>query len=317
MALPRQVADKIKEVEALEQQLSGEQPKPSAQPQEELKPEVETPEAELPEVEETPKVEEAPKAEEPKVNDEEDVAVWKQKYKTLKGMYDAEVPKLHSQVKELKGELEKVAATVKAREEAQPKNLVTDDDVENFGEDMVDFQRRVATEVASKYEAELAELRTKLDQVSSDAKQTVGETKFDAQLHRLVPDFDAINADPKWVAWLDEVDPILRAPRRTLAQQAFESGDAEGVAYYVDLFKSVNNVEPPKEKPNKELESQIQPNRTTSSATPKGAPKVYTSAQISQMFKKAATLSSTNRIEEANKLEAEIDAAYMENRVRG
>lgn len=331
MAIPRQVEAKLKELEEIEKQLQSEEAvvvqetteEPEAQEVvEDVQADTEVTEPEQePEVAEKESTEVKEKPEKP----EEDASVWKQKYKTLQGMYDKEVPRLHSEVKELKAELEKVTKSLETKkvETKAVEKLVTDEDVQNFGEDLIEVQRKVAKEVAAEYDAKLSAYEAqiaKLEETLGTTQSSVAETSFEARLHRLVPDFSAVNADPKWIAWLDEVDPVLRGPRRSVAEQAFQSGDAEGVAYYVNMFKDTLAPEPtPEEKPaKKELERQIQPSRKTASATPtsqKG--KTYTSAQISQMFKKAVALSSTGRVDEANKLEAEIDAAYMEGRVTG
>jgi len=130
-----------------------------------------------------------------------------------------------------------------------------------------------------------------------------------------VPDFEAVNADPKWIAWLQEVDPLLRGPRMSIAQEAFNKGDAEGVAHYVGMFKqTLKPVEPATDK-TEELERQIQPNRTTTAATPAPTGKTLSSKDIEKMFQKAALLGAQGKLDEARKLEAEIDQAYMENRV--
>lgn len=327
MALPRQVKKQIEEIEALEKQLQEtsespvdvsedtpvEEPKVvEAETKDEDPVVTELTEEEINATEEA----EAPKVE-PK-SDDDDAKVWEQRYKTLKGMYDKEVPKLHADLKELKKELDKSNKALETLKTAQEKRLVTDEDVENFGEDMVDFQRRVAQEVSAKYEAQIEMLQSELQDLKGETKRQVAETTFSSELHRLVPDFDEINADPKWIAWLDAEDPILRAPRRTVAQSAFESGDAEGVAYYVKMFREQNNVEPPKgDAPKKELERQIQPNRTASTKLTSTANKTYTNADITAMFKKAALLSSAGKIDAAKKLEAEIDSAYAQGRVVG
>jgi len=331
MALPRQVEAKLKELEAIEKQLQPEtETQETTEGQAEAVHKVEENAESVTEVtepEQEPEVVEAEpaKAEEEPQKPEEDAAVWRQKYKTLQGMYDKEVPRLHAEVKDLKAELSTLSAKLETKDEQkkQLESLVTDEDVQNFGEDLIEVQRKVAKEVAAEYDAKLQAYEAKiaaLEQNIGTTQSSVAESSFEAKLHRLVPDFDAVNTDPKWIAWLDEVDPVLRGPRRTVAEQAFTSGDAEGVAYYVDMFKKSMAPEPTPEveKPNKELERQIQPSRKASSATPtsqKG--KVYSANQIANMFKKAVTLSSTGRIEEANKLEAEIDAAYMEGRVSG
>jgi hypothetical protein len=102
----------------------------------------------------------------------------------------------------------------------------------------------------------------------------------------------------------------------TVAQDAFNKGDVAGVAHYVAMFKqTLAPVEPTKSK-TEELERQIQPNRTTTATNavqPTG--KILTNKDVEGMFQKAADLSARGKLEEARKLEAEIDLAYMENRV--
>jgi hypothetical protein len=65
-----------------------------------------------------------------------------------------------------------------------------------------------------------------------------------------------------------------------------------------------------------ELERQIQPTRSATGApqaSQKG--KVYTDSQVQSMYLKASQLASRGQHSEAQKLEAEIDAAFMEGRV--
>lgn len=309
MALPRQVEEQLKELEAIEKQLSDAQnPKPQEPAPEPTEPE---------KVEQQPEVK-PEKSVEPEVPEE----TWQQKYRTLKGMYDAEVPRLHSQVKELSLRMEQIqremATPKQEAKSATKEKLVTDADVQAFGEDLIEVQRKVAREVASEFRDELDTMRAENNKLREQLTATgnqVSEASFEQRLHRLVPDFQEINADPKWMAWLDEIDPFLRAPRKTVAQEAFNRGDAEGVAHYVGMFRGTKPVEQTNTKA-AELERQIQPNRSASSAnigSSKGA--TYTDAQIQKMFLKSATLASSGKLDEAQKLEAEIDAAYREKRV--
>jgi hypothetical protein len=319
MALPKQVEAQLKEIEALEKQLSeGQNPtapvEPAPEPTEPAEPSTQEP---VP----TEPVETTPKPVEPAPQDEK----WEQKYKTLKGMYDAEVPRLHQQLKELKAQMDSLqkAAEAKPVEPAKPakqEKLVTDEDVQAFGADLIEVQRKVAREVAMEFRADLDAMRAENEELRKQLAHTgsqVSEASFEQRLHRLVPDFDDVNLDPKWVEWLNEVDPLLRAPRKVVAQEAFNKGDAEGVAHYVKLFKqSIEPAEAPKSKAKTELERQIQPTRsaaTAQTASPKG--RIYTNADIQTMFNKAATLGAQGKLEEARKLEAEIDAAYMDGRV--
>ena len=317
MALPRQVEAQLRELEALEKQLADEQnPAPAVT---EPKP-TEPPQDPQPAPTEPKPVEPTPTPTEPVVAEEK----WEQKYKTLKGMYDAEVPRLHADMRDLKAQMDNLrkAAETKPVEPAKPKTaekLVTDADVEAFGSDLIEVQRKVAREVAAEFRGELDTMRAENEKLREQLTSTgtqVSEASFEQRLYRMVPDFEAVNVDPKWIAWLNEVDPLLRAPRSSVAQQAFNRGDAEGVAHYVAMFKkSVAPVEPTADKTN-ELELQIQPNRSATSTPPtsqKG--KVYTNADIEKMFRKATDLGIRGQTDAAKKLEAEIDAAFMEGRV--
>ena len=323
MALPKQVEAQLKALEELEKQLTqGTDPKPAdpapADPPADPKP-ADPPADPKPADPEPKPAEPTPAPAEPPVSEEK----WEQKYKTLKGMYDAEVPRLHADVRELKAQVESLRKASETKpvevKPAAPEKLVTDADVEAFGSDLIEVQRKVAREVAAEFRSELdamkAENQKLRDQLTATGTQ-VSEATFEQRLHRLVPDFQEVNVNPQWIEWLNEVDPLLRAPRKSVAQDAFNRGDAEAVAHYIGMFKqSITPVKPTKDV-TEELERQVQPNRTASSSAPvsqKG--KTYTTADIDKMFKQVAELGNRGKLDEAKKLEAEIDAAYMEGRV--
>ena len=330
MALPKQVERQIKELEDLELKLAADK-----QPKDE-------PDDAAPDLKVVP-VEPADQTDDPTLGDSQDVAEpkaekpddtdWKQKYKTLQGMYDAEVPRLHSQVKELTAELAKLDKVVKQQEVAREEQkaqlakaeavarLVTDDDVETFGEDLIEVQRKVAREVTAEFKAELDALKaenTKLRESVESAGTKAAEATFEQKLHRLVPDFDSVNTSKEWINWLNEVDPIIRAPRMTVAQDAYARGDADAVAHYVQLFKAAQTPEPAKVNPAKDVQRQIQPDRTASTANVSSQnSRIYSTAEIQSMFNKSIKLSNAGRVDEARKLEAEIDAAYQNGKVSG
>jgi hypothetical protein len=324
MALPKQVEAQLKELEKIEQQIADSQ-KPAADPapNPEPAPAEPTPEP-TPEPAEPKPVESKPEPTEPVVAEE----TWQQKYKTLKGMYDAEVPRLHADLRELKSQVDSLRKAAEAKpaepvKPATPEKLVTDADVEAFGSDLIEVQRKVAREVAAEFRGELDAMKAENDKLREQLTATgtqVSEASFEQRLHRLVPDFEAVNADPKWIEWLNEVDPLLRGPRMTVAQGAFNRGDAEGIAHYVSLFKATLAPATPAEPtPSKaeEIARQVQPTRSASSAAPVSQQgKVYTDMDIQKMFRRAIEMSAKGQNDEARKLEAEIDSAYKEGRVK-
>ena len=328
MALPRQVQAQLAEAEEIEKTLKAQkEPKDKAEEPEVSEDQTDT-EAEVsPEAKQEPKLVEVEPADTSPTDVEEET--FKQKYTTLQGKYDAEVPRLHQQLRELKAKLdsleqaeaEKKAEPTKAKEKV---SLVTDADRAEFGEELIDVQRRVAKEVASEYEDRFEQqnevIKKLQDQLAKTGNQ-VGEMSFAQRLSQLVPDFADVDKDERWVSWLNEHDAMLNGPRRMLAQQAFDKGDAEAVARYVKLWKQTI-AEPeadPRAGRQAELEKQVAPNRSANSVDTKKVGKdvkVYSEKEINRAWDRIRNLNTKGQYDEAAKLEAELTAAYIEGRVR-
>ena len=334
MALPKQVQKQLDEVEALEKQLEAQGEEVEAKPEVKKKKTSKKAKAEDTEVEvtddepiEEPVAVEATPADDSK---EEVSESFKQKYATLRGKYDAEVPRLHQQVKELTDQMNAIrheAEAAKKAEAEKPKekvSYVTDADREEYGDDLIDFQRRVAKEASQEYEdrfEQQAKVIEQLQQQISNTGSQVGEVGFTQKLNALVPGFDQLDNDERWVAWLNEYDPMTRGPRRDQAQSAFNSGDAEAVAHYVGLFReSINEpVANGKSDRQTELEKQVTPSRSASTVTNKSSSKdsrVYSEKELNNAWTKIRTLNTQGKYDDAEKLEAELTAAYMEGRVK-
>lgn len=329
MALPKQVQAQLAEVEELEKTLTA-QKEPKKKKAKE--PEVSEELPEDTEAEVTVEAEEAVEPEEAKPADTSPTDVadeFEQKYKTLRGKYDAEVPRLHQQVKDLQAKLTDLvkAQEEKPKEPTKPKekvSYVTDADRAEFGEELIDVQRRVAREVSQDYEDRFEQQEAIIAELQKQLKQTgsqVGEMSFAQKLTQLVPDFADVDKDERWVAWLNEYDPMVRGPRRDQAAAAFNAGDADAVAHYVKLWKSTLEPTVPQERKTRqaELEKQVAPNRTANSASTKSVGKdvkIYSEREITNAWNKIRSLNTRNMYDEASKLEAEITAAYLEGRVR-
>lgn len=321
MALPKQVQAQLAEVEELEKELALNEAKenkgeePTLEVVEDTKDEVKN---------EQPALEEVKPADDSKeVKDD-----FKQKYSTLRGKYDAEVPRLHQQVRDLTDQLQGIKNDMEAAKKVDSEtskeevSYITDADREEYGDDLIDFQRRVAKEASKEYEGRFAQQEKVIEelrkQVSSTGDQ-VGEMSFSQKLNVLVPGFDQLDNDEGWVSWLNGYDPMSRGPRRDQAQAAFDRGDADAVAHYVGLYReSTVPVEQGKNSRQAELEKQVTPNRSSSTSASKSlaGSKIYTSKQMDNAWAKTRTLNTQGKYEEAAKLEAELTSAYMEGRVK-
>ena len=317
MALPKQVQAQLAEVEEYEKALEA-QKNQEVQPDTESEVGTET-EAALEPAEVTP-------ADTSPTDVEEET--FKQKYKTLTGKYDAEVPRLHQQVREMAEATKRLQEELKALKVEPTKSkekvsYVTDADREEYGEDLLNVQRRVAQEVSQDYEDRIGQqdaIIAKLQEKLANTGNQVGEMDFSQRLQQAVPDWSKIDNDERWVAWLNEHDPMLRGQRRVLAQAAFDNGDVEAVSDYVKLWKaSLGEPDVAKQTRQNELEKQVAPNRSANSTRTQSAAqssKIYSPREIDNAWTKVRTLNTKGQYAEAEKLEAELTVAYMEGRVR-
>ena len=317
MALPKQVQAQMAEIEAYEKALEAQQePHP-----EELDTEAEV----VATIEASPELVEAKPADTSPTDVEEET--FKQKYKTLTGKYDAEVPRLHQQVREMTEATKRLQEELKALkvEPTKPKekvSLVTDADRAEFGEELLDVQRRVAREVSQDYEGRLEQQDVVIQKLEEKLQQTgnqVGEVGFSQRLNQAVPDFPQIDNDERWVSWLNEHDPMLRGPRRVQAQQAFDAGDVEAIAHYVSLWKETLAAPKAAKSNQAELEKQVAPNRSANSVRTQSTTqnsKIYSPKDADRAWNKVRTLNTRGQYAEAEKLEADLSVAYIEGRVR-
>ena len=333
MALPKQVQKQLDEVEALEKQLEAqgeETVEPTEVKKKKTSKKAKAEDTTVEVIDEQPPEEPVVVEAEPADDIPEEVSdSFKQKYSTLKGKYDAEVPRLHQQLRELTDQMaaiRKDAEDAKKVEAEKPKekvSYITDADREEYGDDLIDFQRRVAKEQAQEFEGRFeqqARVIEALQQKISTTDSQVGEQGFAQKLNTLVPGFDQLDSDERWVSWLNEIDPMTRGPRRDQAQAAYNAGDAEAIAHYVSLFNdSVSPATNSKSDRQAELEKQVTPSRSASTVTTKSSnssSKIYSERDLTNAWTKVRTLNTQGKYDDAEKLEAELSMAYMEGRVK-
>ena len=252
---------------------------------------------------------------------------WQAKFFTLKGKYDAEVPRLHAQLRELNTQVQQLMteSAVRAQAPATPepaKTLITEQDKEAFGSDLLDLiDRATETKVAgfrdreSQLQREIAELKGQLGRVG----ETVGTSSKEIFLDRLakqVPDWEAMNTDQGFLSWLAEVDPVYGLPRQAALNSAYEALDAGRTAAIFKQFKALTApAQAPQAKPN--LQSQVAPTRSRTSpapATSAGDKRIFTQGEIAQFYDQWRR----GFIDEAEavRIEQEIAVATTEGRIR-
>lgn len=323
MALPKAVQDQLDEADRLVAELNGD--KTEGDNPTETDPNNLAPENPVPDPQPEPVVSHEPKHEPEPVPDSK----WEAKYHTLKGMYDAEVPRLHSQVRELNTQVQTLIAEV-AQAKVQPapqepaESLITEQDKEAFGPDLIDLIERATASKVSTLQARESELVNEIKQLKAQLgdvteRQVVSDKdRFLNGLTEKVPDWETLNTDQGFLNWLQEVDPIYGLPRHAALTNAYEAGDVARVATVFNTYKTLIGApkQATKSKANQELQRQVAPTRSRSSAPPADSQnqQVYSQEQIAQFYDEWRRGLIDN--DEAVSIEKQIHAAITEGRIR-
>lgn len=311
MALPAQVRQQSdsanKLIEELGQQLAGgEKPTPPAATADPPAP--------------VPAAPSAPPEQRPDAR----VEVLEQKYRTLQGMYNADTARLNQRVQDLENLLATAAAAPQPKVETQ--KFLTDKDTEEYG-DSIEVMRRAAREEASAYFTPvIEELRAQVDQLKGmvpkvqtiEHRQTAdANRKFYQELSALVPDWEDINVDQGFQAWLLEVDTLTGLSRQTFLEDAERNKDVGRVAAFFKNWPGAKPATPPAQgTQTSELEKQVSPGRPrTASPAPLNDAKVYTREEVAKFFRDVTMGVYKGQDAEKSRIERDIFAAQREGRI--
>jgi len=265
-----------------------------------------------------------------------------QKYRTLQGMYNAEVPRLHQQNREMVGrvqQLEQLLATLSASaintpamSQSSSERLVSDKDVEEYGESL-DVMRKVSREEYIPMVQKIAQLEQTIQRLQNNVVPQVQnltqrqaantEQQFWAQLSQVVPNWKQINDDADFQTWLLQGDPLTGISRQTILEDAQRSYDVARIASFfrawAEITGQVNVAQNPQRNAStSELEKQVAPGRgrngsNTSVTSTNG--RTYTPNDIRTFFDAVRQGRYKGREQERDRIERDIFAAQREGRI--
>jgi len=261
-----------------------------------------------------------------------------QKYRTLQGMYNAEVPRLHSQNKELSGRLqqmEQLLATI-SQQNGRPQSqqvdetLITDKDQEEYGESL-DVMRRVTREELIPVAQKIAQIDRLLQQLQVNVVPQVNavvqrqalsaEQQFWTDLTSYAPQWKDINNDPAFQSWLLEVDPLSGITRQTILEDAQNSLDVRRVGNFfkswLELTGQANVAQNTRRNVSaSELERQVAPGKGRNTGNPSGSnAKTYSPDDIKLFFNDVRQGKYKGREAERDRIERDIFAAQRDGRI--
>lgn len=259
-----------------------------------------------------------------------------QRYRTLQGMYNAEVPRLHQQNKELVRKLENMQqliatmTTQQQQPQAETQKFISEKDTEDFGEETIDVIRRAAREEYAPYMQRLAQLENMLNNVQQNVMPRLdqvqqhqamsAEQQFWSGLQQAIPNWKEINSNQNFHRWLLEVDPLFGAKRQDMLQQAQQNLDLNRVVTFFRTWMNQagysGNDKGSKNTQGSQLEKQIAPGRSRSGPAPTTSNKrTYTRTDIQSFFDDVRKGKYKGREKERDRIERDIFAAQSDGRI--
>lgn len=173
-------------------------------------------------------------------------ANWEHKYRTLQGVFNAEKRATDARIQALEAQLAARPTPAPAPAPAAPVVTgITDKDRETYGDDLLDVISRQAAQMAEGIvAAKMAELQPQLTETSNQVKNVAQqvyqskEAEFYGELAKAVPDWEAVNADQRWLDWLGTVDELSNLPRQAYLDNASQSLDHARAAKLFSAFKA-------------------------------------------------------------------------------
>jgi hypothetical protein len=277
-----------------------------------------------------------------------DEDTYEQKYRSLQGMFNSQVPKLQQQNKDLVNRLQQMEQLIASLQTNQQQEnttpsvvstptgtrLVTEQDISDYG-DSIDVMRRVSKEEVSSLLGRISAIEEALRGVQSNVVPQVNavaqrqlataEQLFWRGLGDAVPNWREINENADFQTWLLQTDPLTGITRQTYLEDAQRNYDVERVSNFFRTWLQNNSgqaVAQPSVSPNAsvrtELERQVAPGRSKSSgqAPTQNQARIWTRPDISKFYDDVRRGNYVGREQERDRIERDIFVAQTEGRIQ-
>jgi hypothetical protein len=201
---------------------------------------------------------------------------WEQRYRTLQGMFntlsreqrdrDAEMDRMRAQLAELSSpSAPKTPANLSQVSDIPPLN---DQERASIGDDeLLEFTARHAFHKIvprlQQIEAAIDDLKNGMRPIAERVHHVQTETMF-SHMDRRLEGWRDQNNDPKFLSWLNGVDPFSRIQRKLILKQGVDAGDVERVLTVFNTYRAETGT------PTQTRSTTTQPTRTDNPPTGTG-----------------------------------------------
>jgi hypothetical protein len=192
---------------------------------------------------------------------EETADAWKQRYLTLQGKYNGEVPAMQAKNSALEAQLVKATMDIEnmqatlatmvetetARRASGAEVVIDSADLKVLEDQYPEIHKGVKAQINASVAAAIKEAMANVKPLEGEVrqiKQDIGANKkqeFFEYLDRHAPEWEQINVRPDWLAWLNEIEPLIGQNRRTLLKHAYDALDGKRAAGFFNTFKEKSN----------------------------------------------------------------------------
>lgn len=258
---------------------------------------------------------------------------WKHRFLAMQGRYNATqktIGEMQEQMSQLGNELmhAQQQKPPQPKQRRQPQNYLTDQDVENYGPELIDVTQRAALQAVQPQIQEVEQQNAALrKQLAIEARR-----RLDQAVELSVPNYKDIDRNPRWHRWLLGIDVLSGRVRQQLLNEAISAASAPRV---ISFFKGFQNEEaatghlepaPSSQQPAAPRDAAVplaslaapgraRPATGGDTSFPPDKP-IYTRAQIAQLYRMHQKGAYTGREAEWARQDADIIAAGREGRIR-
>jgi len=257
---------------------------------------------------------------------------WRQRFNTLQGKFDAEVPQLYGQIRNLTNLITSMQNAAPAPAPAPPPPpQITDEDREMWGDDL---PQAVSRWVGGANSEEVRQLRAEVEYLKGGQQRTDVSLTQNAVMSQLDMDpelagrWRQLNDDPRYLDWLSQIDQFSARPRIELLREAYAQGDANRTGRFFKSYLAEHTAPPGSRAPahtqlngsagRMRLEELAAPGRAAASGTNGGASperRMWTNREIGAFYRDVQRGVYRSRQADKDRIEADILAAASEGRV--
>lgn len=250
----------------------------------------------------------------PKVPEEK---TWEERFKALQGIFDAKLPQLQNELKTsqavsdqqrqmiiaLQGQIQQLQQAPQPAKSAAPASVLTEDELKDYTPEFFSMMARWLEPQLNPIKHAITELQRNIapmvQQLSSQV-QTVAhsqaltrEEKFFQDVQAAVPNWEQVNVDPRFLAWLGVVDSMTGISRHAYLSDARTNLDAGRV---VAIFRAYAHeagggttqagTSAAQVQPQSELEKQVTVESTRRPSPPTGGQdtRTYTQKDLDKLY---------------------------------